>query len=97
MSTTTYYVYYRVDPAKLVDLRRAVAALFESMERECGARGRWLRRRDDATTYLEVYEGVSDTARFESRLPEEVERLGIARWLERGSGRHTESFVAAEG
>jgi len=97
MSTSNYYVYYRVDPAKLDDLRRAVATLFESMARECGVQGRWMRRRDDPATYMEVYEGVSDAARFESHLPAEVERLGFTRWLERGSTRHTEAFVAAEG
>jgi len=26
------------------------------IERECGVRGRWMQRRDDATTYMEVYE-----------------------------------------
>jgi hypothetical protein len=97
MSVTNYYVYYRVDPAKLVELRRAVMALFEVMAREFAVQGRWMRRRDDPTTYMEAYEGVSDAAKFESRLPEEAERLGFARWLERGSARHTESFVAAEG
>ena len=96
MSATSYYVYYRVDPAKLAELRRAVTTLFEVIANECGTQGRWMRRRDDPTTYMEVYEGVGDGAKFEARLAAELERLGFARWLEKGSTRHVEAFVAAE-
>lgn len=63
-----YYVYYKVDVGRLDELRAAVERLFAAVERDCGVRGRWLRRRDDAATYMEVYEDVRDQARFEKAL-----------------------------
>lgn len=60
-----YYVYYKVDPVRLDEVRAAVEGLFAAVERECGVRGRWMRRRDDPATYMEVYEGVADEAAFE--------------------------------
>lgn len=58
-------------------------ALFALVEKQCGVRGRWMRRRDDPTTYMEVYEGVSNEAAFEALLEREGEKLGVARRLER--------------
>jgi quinol monooxygenase YgiN len=78
-----YYVYYKIDPARADQLRAAVEKLFAAVERECGVRGRWMRRRDDATTYMEVYEGVADEAAFEALLEREGAKLGVARRLER--------------
>ena len=46
-------------------------------------RGRWMRRRDDPTTYMEVYEGVADEAAFEALLEREGAKLGVPRRLER--------------
>ena len=57
--------------------------LFLEVERKCGVRGRWMRRRDDPATYMEVYEGVSDTAAFEALLEREGAKLGVPRRLER--------------
>lgn len=53
------------------------------VERACGVRGRWMRRRDDPTTYMEVYEAVADEAAFEAVLEREGAKLGVARRLER--------------
>ena len=78
-----YYVYYRVDPQRLAELRAAVEALFAAVERQCGVRGRWLHRRDDPTTYMEVYEGVADAAAFEALLEREGAGLGVQRRIER--------------
>jgi predicted homoserine dehydrogenase-like protein len=63
-----YYVYYKVDAARLGELRAAVDAIFASVERECGVRGRWMRRRDDPATFMEVYEGIADSLGFEAFL-----------------------------
>jgi len=60
-----------------------VDALFDRVERQCGVRGRWMRRRDDPTTYMEVYEGVKDEAAFEALLEGEGAKLGVPRRLER--------------
>jgi len=80
---TNYYVYYRVDPAQLGELRVAIERLFGSIERETGVRGRWMHRRDDPTTYMEVYEGVAEDKAFEALLERETSSLGLARRVER--------------
>jgi hypothetical protein len=80
---TNYYVYYRVDPARLGELRVAIERLFRSIERETGVRGRWMHRRDDPTTYMEVYEGVAEDKAFDALLESEAAGLGLARRVER--------------
>jgi len=64
-------------------LRAQVERLFAAIERDCGVRGRWMRRRDDPSTYMEVYEEVKDAAAFEALLEREGARLGVPRKLER--------------
>jgi hypothetical protein len=78
-----YYVYYKVSPAQLAAVKPRVEALFDAIEREFGVRGRWMHRRDDPTTYMEVYEGVSDERGFEALLERESAALGVARKVER--------------
>jgi hypothetical protein len=51
-------------------------------------RGRWMRRRDDRGTFMEVYEDVRDAAGFEAVLERESAKLGLQRKLER--------FISAE-
>ena len=80
---TNYYVYYRVDLARLNELRAAVEALFRVVERETGIRGRWMHRRDDPATYMEVYEGVRDEVAFEALLERAASGLGLERKIER--------------
>lgn len=80
---TNYYVYYPVDPARLDELRGAIERLFATLERATGVRGRWMRRRDEATTYMEVYEGVTDERAFETLLARESATLGLERKVER--------------
>jgi hypothetical protein len=77
-----YYVYYRIEPQRLEELRRAVDSLFDVLERKFGVRGRWMRRRDDPATYMEVYEDVEDEKAFEALLEREGAKLGVARKLE---------------
>jgi hypothetical protein len=72
-----------VDLARLPELRAAVEQLFALLERECGVRGRWMHRRDDATTYMEVYEDVKDAVAFERLLEREGAKLGVQRRTER--------------
>ncbi|MEX2239298.1 MAG: DUF4936 family protein [Burkholderiales bacterium] len=80
---TSYYVYYRVDASRLPALRQEVERLFETIEGATGVRGRWLRRRDEPTTYMEVYENVSDERTFEALLEREAAGLGLQRHVER--------------
>ena len=78
-----YYVYYKIAPDRLAELRPAVKALFKTIEDQTGVRGRWMRRRDDPTTYMEVYEGVNDDAGFEDLLEREGVLFGLPRKVER--------------
>ena len=68
---TNYYVYYRIEVGCLEALRASVHDLFEVIERETGVRGRWMRRRDEPMTYMEVYEGVRDADAFDVLLTRE--------------------------
>lgn len=78
-----YYVYYKLAPERVPELRGMVQRLFQEIERQCGVRGRWMRRRDDPSTYMEVYEEVKDAAVFEALLEREGARFGVPRKLER--------------
>lgn len=80
---TSYYVYYRVEPARVAALRAQVERLFGIVEQATGAQGRWMRRRDDPTTYMEVYENVADDGAFEALLEREAAGLGLERRVER--------------
>jgi quinol monooxygenase YgiN len=78
-----YYVYYKVDPKRREEVRRLVEALFSSVEKQTGVRGRWMHRRDDPTTCMEVYEDVKDERAFEALLEREGAKLGVQRKVER--------------
>jgi quinol monooxygenase YgiN len=78
-----YYVYYKVDPSRLEEVRTQVEKLFAAVEHRCGVRGRWMRRRDDPATYMEVYEGVSDEKAFEDALLQGTKSFPFPRKVER--------------
>jgi len=78
-----YYVYYKVAPQRAEALRAQVEGLFALVEKRTGVRGRWMRRRDDPSTYMEVYEGVRDASAFEALLEKEGAALGVERRTER--------------
>jgi len=82
-----YYVYYKVEQARLAALRALVEDLFNKIEKQTGVRGRWMHRRDDPLTYMEVYEDVKDEKAFEALLEREGAKLGVPRKVE--------SFVCA--
>ena len=78
-----YYVYYQVPPERLAEITAAVQLLFQTAKQNFSVHGRWMRRRDDPTTYMEVYEGVRDEAGFEGLLEREGALFGLPRKLER--------------
>ena len=80
---TSYYVYYRVEADRVASLREEVQRMFGAIEAASGVRGRWMRRRDEAATYMEVYEGVRDERAFEALLEREAASLGLERHVER--------------
>jgi hypothetical protein len=78
-----YYVYYKVDRERLAALRAFVHELFQVIEKQTGVRGRWMHRRDDPLTYMEVYEDVKDEQAFEALLEREGAKLDVPRKVER--------------
>ena len=77
-----YYVYYKLDAQQVALARSLVNELFEQIKQKFGVHGRWMRRRDDPSTYMEVYEGVADGAAFEALMQREAVRFGVPRRLE---------------
>lgn len=88
-----YYIYYRIasDHAELA--KRLVMALQDEVFRETGVRGALLCRRDDALTWMEVYDGVSDEKAFERALEAAVAHCGFSSVLAPGSRRVAEVFA----
>ena len=77
-----YYVYYKLDSRQVASANSLVTELFEQVKQKFGVHGRWMRRRDDPSTYMEVYEGVRDGAAFEALMKSEGPRFGVQRRLE---------------
>ena len=77
-----YYVYYKLDAAKVEHATAFVNELFQIVKKQFGVHGRWMRRRDDPSTYMEVYEGVKDGPGFEALMQLEGVKLGVPRRLE---------------
>jgi len=92
--STSYYIYYRVPAGNAVLTREKVGALQRELSEATGIGGRLLRRRDDETTWMEIYESVPDGSHFERKLAELVERHGILALLAPGSARKQEIFRA---
>ena len=83
-----YYVYYKIAPGQLAPLWPKVQDLFRRAKLDFDVNGRWMRRRDDPTTYMEVYEGVRDERIFEELLEREGAVFRLPRKVER--------FISAE-
>lgn len=90
--TLNYYVYYRVPVENAERARAAVAAIQRELSGTSGVAGRLLRRRDDASTWMEIYEKVPDGTRFEAQLTGLVERHALPALLAPGSSRKQEVF-----
>lgn len=87
-----YFVYYRIDPTRSGASATAVARAQEDLSRRTGVTGRCLRRADDATTWMEIYEHVTDRDTFEACLAAVVREHDLERWLAPEARRHLECF-----
>jgi hypothetical protein len=86
----SYYIYYRVaHPAQARTLVRQVQS---ALKIETGIDGRLLTKRDDRSTWMEIYEGVEDGARFEQSLGAILQAAGFSTALAPGSARQMECF-----
>ena len=87
-----YYVYYRIEPVRLDEMRAIASALFDEVRATTGVQGRLLRRRDDASTWMEIYADVADAAKFERALEVALVKAGFERLQ---AQRKTEIFQCA--
>jgi hypothetical protein len=90
------YSYYRADPAHRDALRGAVETLFQTVSQTYGIEGRWMRRKDDPDTFMEIYTGTADVEALAQFVREQCERLGFRRLLADSGVRHDELFVDAD-
>lgn len=89
----SYYIYYRVDAAHAAACADAVRQLLANVRERTGIRGRLLQKRHEPLLWMEIYEHVTDDAKFEWELAEAVVAAGIGPLLQAGSARHVECFA----
>ncbi|MDP3420888.1 MAG: DUF4936 family protein [Thiobacillus sp.] len=87
------YVYYRIDPAQTMLAAARIDALLAVMAAHCNAPPRRLQRCDDASTWMEVYEGIADRAAFAAALDAAAAAQDCAAFIQ--GERHLECFAAA--
>jgi hypothetical protein len=88
----SYFIYYRVAPGREPLAKEQVGRLQAKLAAAIGVRGRLMIKRGEPNLWMEVYEAVSDPARFERTLHDVVEELGMVEMLAPGSVRHVECF-----
>jgi len=88
----SFYVYYRVDPAKAGVCEPRVRELIKLVKKVTGVEGRLMVKRGEANLWMEVYENVPDESRFEWELAEAAGKLKVQDFLQPGSTRHVECF-----
>ncbi|MBE0615274.1 MAG: DUF4936 family protein [Burkholderiales bacterium] len=88
-----YYIYYRVAPSDTARVRSVVEAVQSALAQEIGIQGRLLRRDDESSTWMEIYESVADPLRFEAALERVLALHDFNGCLAADSRRHTERFT----
>jgi hypothetical protein len=88
----SFYIYYRVDPAKATECEPRVRELFAAVQQATGISGQLLRKRGESNLWMEVYLGVQDDAKFEWELADAASRLKFQELLHDGTTRHVECF-----
>ena len=88
----SFYIYYRVAPEKSGACEPLVRSLLAAVRETTGIQGRFLKKHDEPNLWMEVYEGITDEAKFEWELAETAGRLKIQDFLLVGTTRHVECF-----
>ncbi len=88
-----YYIYYRVAPSEATRVHAVVDAVQSALYRDTGVRGRLLRRDDDLSTWMEIYEDVADPREFELVLDRLLAERDFDGCVASDSRRHTERFT----
>lgn len=89
----SYYIYYRV--AHPLRARALVREIQAALKARTGIEGRLLRKHDDPSTWMEVYEDVEDSAAFEQGLAAAAQATDFVAVLVAGSERRMERFEAS--
>jgi len=89
-----YYIYYRVDPERLLEADAAVKQIQYELETHFSVAGRLLKKRDEPLLWMEIYEDVPSSAEFEAALKLAEDKAGIMRFVFGDGQRHLECFVA---
>ena len=87
----SYYIYYRVDPARSAAAEGRIHELLAAVHKSTGIRGRLLTKRGEPNLWMEVYENIADESKFEWELADAAGRLKVQEFLQ-GGGRHVECF-----
>ncbi len=89
---TDYYVYYKIAAGQTGDLIPVAIAMQSDVYRLTGVRGRLKKKSSDASTWMEIYEGVHQRLLFEAVLADCVARFGMEKFLAAGGARKSEVF-----
>jgi len=87
-----FYVYYRIRSDAAAGAHASVARLSREVEQRTGVLGHLVRRMDDPTLWMEVYQNVADATAFAVVLNEAARNAGIAAHLAEDGARKTERF-----
>lgn len=88
----SFYIYYRVDPARASVCEPRIRELFAAVRKATGIEGRLMRKRGESNLWMEIYLNVTDDASFEWELAEAAGRLNVQEFLLPGTPRHVECF-----
>jgi Domain of unknown function (DUF4936) len=88
-----YYIYYRVAPSDAARARTVVDAVQSKLRQDIGIQGRLMRRDDDPSTWMEIYEAVTDRPRFEATLERLLAQYGFDGCVASNSRRTIERFT----
>ena len=88
---TALYIYYRID-GNILPIRQDVTELMAEVFQKAGIQGRLLQRRDDAKTWMEIYEPVKDNAGLSLALQNALATRPMLAAIQR----HEEWFVTQE-
>jgi uncharacterized protein DUF4936 len=88
-----YYIYYRIAQSEAARARTAVDAVQAALRQDTGIQGRLMRRDDDPSTWMEIYEGVADRPRFEAALERLLAQHGFDGCVASNSRRTIERFT----
>ncbi len=89
-----YYIYYRVDEARVDELEANIRRMQQELERQTGIAGRLLKKSEEPLLWMEIYEKVADAEAFGQALVDGVEKHKLKLFLQPGTARMVECFIS---